>query len=34
MWLIHVINEHILAVWPGALQRELPSLSGAAVNLF
>lgn len=29
-----VMNEHILAVWPGTLQREVPSLSSTAVKPF
>lgn len=29
-----VMTKHILAVWPGSLQREIPSLSTAAVKLF
>ena len=29
-----VINEPILAVWPGSVQREVPSFSSAAVKLF
>jgi len=29
-----MMNEHLLAMWPGTLQREVPSLSSAAVKLF
>lgn len=29
-----VMNEHVLAVWPGALQREDPTLLSAAVEVF